>query len=151
MRWKLNTFEDICQGSVTPEWETPRGYELVELLYVLHLIYNGAPIPRAFSCIRSTWYQFRRKHTDWVERFERAEDLFMVRHLRTMGQIPDSKTSQWLLERRFPKDFGAKQQIEVVQRQEIADELVSLLRSKISDSAFAEVLDALDPPKKLNG
>lgn len=117
------------------------------------------PIQHACSVVginKTTFYNWRKQHNDFDSRAEAAESEFMARNLaalekaargtlktddngKTTGKPGDSKVTMWLLEKRFPKDFGhlARLQLEgeitaslEISNDELTDRAARLLERK---------------------
>lgn len=68
--------------------------------------------------------------------------LRTIRNAKTKHGTDDWKALAWWLERRFPKDFGQRQSIELVGRKS-NEELLEQIEPLVSESAWAEIIAAI--------
>jgi len=93
---------------------------------LIQLVLIGMPITHACAVVgisSPTFYEWRKKHSEFNSRAESAESEFMARNLAALekaargtlktdengkatGKPGDPKVVMWLLEKRFPKEFG---------------------------------------------
>ena len=74
-------------------------------------IARGTPHKYAAAAVgisEATFYGWASEFPEFLESIERAQALCLKRHLRTINEAAktDFKAAVWVLERRFPKDFG---------------------------------------------
>jgi len=96
---------------------------------------------QACGITKGTFYVWRNKYPEFRERIDEARAQCESRWVSELATSDDASDRRWLLERTRPKRYGAKVAIEL--REEAADAILTLLHARLTESAFAEVLDAL--------
>lgn len=61
---------------------------------------------------RTTLHDLIEKDEDFAEQVKKAESAGKIKHMKKVGNAPAWQASAWMLERKWPKEFGAKQQLE---------------------------------------
>ncbi len=86
---------------------------------LVELIETGLPILRACDAVgisHQTYYNWKKEFEDFDCRIREAESNLMkelIEQVKAAAKDGDPKSQQWMLERRFPTDFGKADRLQL--------------------------------------